>query len=116
MSRCDVSELFSVSPNARNHKQDERGGHDQPGDIARLENVRKAAQACQLTGAVTYLIEDIEILREGVSSGRHAAIVGDLDGVVEVVEVSACSFQRHDVPDVAKCRQSQRTKSDSIRK
>ena len=36
-----------------------------------------------------YVVEDVEISIQGITSGHGRAIVGDLDGVVERVQVDA---------------------------
>lgn len=50
--------------------------------------------------AMAYLVVNIEILRQRVASSSYRAIVGLVDGVIEVGQVGTCPFQRHGVPDV----------------
>ena len=45
--------------------------------------------------ATAYLVVNIEILSQRVASGSYSAIVGLVDGVIEVGQVSTCPFQRH---------------------
>jgi hypothetical protein len=42
-----------------------------------------------------YIVEDVEIGVQRVSSGHDGAIVGNLDGVVERVQVDAVNDERH---------------------
>ena len=48
--------------------------------------------------AATDLIEYVEILNKGISTGSDSAIVRDVDSVIEVGQVSVWPFHRHDVP------------------
>ena len=48
---------------------------------------------------MVYLIIDIEILSQGIASGRHSAIVWLEDGVIEVGQVGARPLERHDLPN-----------------
>ena len=41
---------------------------------------------------VTYVVENVEISIQGVTSGHDCAIVRDLDGVVERVQVDAINY------------------------
>lgn len=42
-----------------------------------------------------HIVEDVEIGVQRVSSGHDRAIVGDLDGIVERVQVDAVHDERH---------------------
>ena len=45
--------------------------------------------------AFSYIVEDIEVRGQGITASHAGAIVGDLDGVVESVQVDAINDQRH---------------------
>jgi hypothetical protein len=42
-----------------------------------------------------YGIEDVQVIRQGVSSGGNGPIVGDKNGVIEITQVHATSDLRH---------------------
>lgn len=46
-------------------------------------------QKGSIAGVAAYIVEDVEVLSQGVASGCCGAIVGDLDSVVERVQVDA---------------------------
>lgn len=52
--------------------------------------------------AMAYLVVDIEILSQRVASSSYGAIVGLVDGIIEVGQVGGCPFQRHGEPDAGR--------------
>jgi hypothetical protein len=54
----------------------------------------------------TYIVKDVEIGILGVASSHNTAIVWDLDGVVELVEIDSVNEERHldRVPTASKLR------------
>jgi len=46
-------------------------------------------------GGSAYIVEDVQIIVQGVAAGHRGAIVGDLDSVVESVQVDPVDGKRH---------------------
>lgn len=45
--------------------------------------------------AIAYFVEDIEVLNQGITARCDGAIVGIVNGIVEIAQLGACSFNRH---------------------
>jgi len=55
-------------------------------------------QLCTCSGGVeqAYIVEDVEIGVKRIAASCSGAVVGDLNGVVESVEIDAINEKRHD--------------------
>ena len=77
----------SSIPYTRYHEQDQGGGGEYPGYVARLR-IRSASSAPpHSVQGPTYLVEDVEVLLERVSSCRYCSIVRLIDDRVPTVQV-----------------------------
>jgi hypothetical protein len=77
------------SPDTWNHEKHKRSRSDHPCDITGLEELvstiwRKFGGAWK-----AHIVEDVKIGIARVSSGHDGAIVGNLDGIVECIQVDA---------------------------
>ena len=82
-------------PDTGNHEQDEGRSSDLPRDVAGLEGQLARGHASFSSRAMANLVEDIEVLKQGVTSGRDGAVVWIVDRVVEVSQLGTCSLDRH---------------------
>ena len=46
-------------------------------------------------GEVAHLVEDVQVLKQGISSSRHGSIVWIVNGVVEISQLGVVSLDGH---------------------
>lgn len=96
VSLCDTVSTFSYMhiPDTWNHEKHKCSRCDHPRDITglrwKVSTVRR-----ELDGRNPYIVVDVEIGVQRVSSSHDGVIVGNLDGVVERVQVDAVDDERH---------------------
>jgi hypothetical protein len=96
VSLCVTISTFSYMhiPDTWNHKKHKRSRCDHPRNITGLESEVSRVRR-ELGRARAHVVEDVEIGIQRVSSGHGSTIVGDLDGIVERVQVDAVHDERH---------------------
>lgn len=53
------------------------------------------SHACGTTGEVAHLVEDVQVLKQGIASSGHGSIVWVVNGVVEIAQLGTIAINRH---------------------